>query len=310
MDADRARVVAGMTLFCRYPTPADPLYVAFRDGTDPVHAAVRTFVDSLWDKFSSYADDTFEVEIAQPGKFHSRYWEMYFVSYLVSARYRVSAPKPGPDASIQVGDTTVWFEATAPSPGCAGRLDSVPEPDLTSDKDSLCPDQRTVLRYRTAIEAKAQGQYQMHRAGSIVGARDPYVIALNGGSMLDATVDRNRGILAALFGAGGDLVLLAPDREPHVVTRYVPAVHKRASGSVVSTNIFLDPAYRHITAVLFSGVSAGNPLSLKASDFVLLQNPNALNPLPAACLSSIPEWTASGDPRDGLAIRKHARAPA
>lgn len=310
MDAGRARVAAGMTLLCRYPTPADPLYVAFRDGTGPVHAAIRTFVDSLWDKFSSYADDTFEVEIAQPGKFHSRYWEMYFVSYLLSAGYQVSAPKPGPDARIQFGDTTAWFEATAPSPGLPGLLDSVPEPDLTSDEDSPCPDPRTVLRYRTAIEAKAKGQYQTHRKSGIVGAHDPYVIALNGGTMLDARVDGNRGILAALYGAGGDLILFAPNREPDIVTRYVPEVYKRTSGSTVSTNVFLDPCYRHITAVLFSGVSAGNPLSLRANDFVLLPNPNAFNPLPAACLSSIPEWTASGDPGDGLTLRKRSRAPA
>lgn len=274
-----------MSLFSDRPPPLDPLYAALRDGTHRIQAAIREFIDGLWRGFSPYADKSFETEIALPGQFHSRYWELYFVSYLLSAGYAVRAPKPGPDAGIWCGDATVWFEATAPGPGLCGAADSAPEPDLACDDDLPCPDPRTILRYRGAFSAKADTQYYRHRARGIIGPCDPYVIALNGGAMLDARLDRNRGILAALYGAGGDLLEFPSDGQPaHTVTCYAPTIQRR-SGASVATNVFLDLRYSHVTAVLFSGINAGNPLSLTPNDFVLLQNPNAINPLPASCPS-------------------------
>jgi len=203
----------------------------------------------------------------------------------------------------------VWFEATAPSPGLFGAPDSVPEPDPARDETLPCPDPRTILRYRGAFREKADNQYDQHRAHGVVRPLDPYVIALNGGAMLDARVDGNRGILAALYGVGGDLLVFPSNGQPaHVVTCYMPAV-RRTSGAPVATDVFLGNRYCHVTAVLFSGVSAGNPLSLTPNDFVLLQNPNAINPLPASCLPSIPEWIATGTPKEGLTVRKRMRAP-
>lgn len=304
-----------MTLFHSHPTCADPLYAALREGIHPIQAAIREFIDGLWCGFSPYADKSFETKIALPGQFHSRYWELYFVSYLLSTGYAVSAPKPGPDAGIQYGGVTVWFEATAPSPGNPGGPDSVPEPDPACDEALPCPDPRTIFRYRGAFrekadKQKADNQYDRHRRLGIVGPLDPYVIALNGGTMLDARVDGNRGILAALYGVGGDLLVFPSNGQPaQVVTCYVPAV-RRTSGAPVATNVFLEPCYSHVTAVLFSGISAGNPLTLTPDDFVLLQNPNAINTLPASCLPSIPEWIATGTPKEGLTVRKRMRAPA
>lgn len=296
-----------MSLFSERRPPLDPLYAALRDGTHPIQTAIREFVDGLWPAFSSHADRSFGTKIALPGQFHSRYWELYFVSYLLSAGYAVSAPKPGPDAGIRCGGTTVWFEATAPGPGVDGAADSVPDPDPASDDALPCPDHRTILRYRGAFREKADNQYYRHRARRIIGPSDPYVIALNGGAMLDAKVDGNRGILAALYGVGGDLLVFPSNGQPaQVVTCYVPAV-RRTSGAPVATNVFLGPCYSHVTAVLFSGISAGNPLSLTPNDFVLLQNPNAINPLPASCLPSIPEWIATGTPKEGLTVRKRMR---
>jgi hypothetical protein len=298
-----------MSLFSERPPPLDPLYTALRDGTHPIQPAIREFIDGLWREFSPYADKSFQTEIARPGQFHSRYWEMYLVSYLLSAGYAVSAPKPGPDAGIRCGGAMVWFEATAPGPGVRGAADSVPELDLAYDDALPCPDPRTILRYRGAFREKADNQYFRHRAHGIVGALDPYVIALNGGTMLDSMVDGNRGILAALYGLGGDLLVFPSNGQPaYVVTGYRPAV-RRTSGAPVATNVFLDARYGHVTAILFSGVSAGNPLSLTPNDFILLQNPNAINPLSASCLPSIPEWIATGTPGESLTVRKRARSP-
>ncbi|HEX9870723.1 MAG TPA: hypothetical protein VGC99_19435, partial [Candidatus Tectomicrobia bacterium] len=55
---------------------------------------------------------------------------------------------------------------------------------------------------------------------------------------------------------------------------------EKKSGEIVSTNVFLDPEYASMSAVLYSSVDALNRPKVLGSDFILVHNPLARNPLP------------------------------
>lgn len=298
-----------MTLFDRYPPNPDALYAALRDGSHAIHVAVREHVDRLWTLFAMHADAPFLDQIARAPNFHSRFWEMYFTAYLVVAGHSPSCPKPGPDVRLTKDGGTVVFEATAPTPGDPALRDSVPPLDIDSGESSPCPDPRTILRYRQAFREKADTQYHNHLAEGLITGTDPYVIALNGGSMLDSRVDRNTGILASLFGLGAELAQLGPDgRVSEVFLSYYP-ITRKTSGGPVATDVFRTPNHSQISAVLFSGVDAANPLELTGQDFVFIHNPYAVNPVPTWCLPEIREWVASFAPNGDVRLELRPRSP-
>jgi hypothetical protein len=287
-----------MPLFDQWPSQADPLFVALRDGTHPIQQNVRAHVEELWCTYRPYAERAFPTAFA--ASVHSRYWEMFLTCQLLAAGELVATAATGPDIQLLGHPIPVWLEATAPGPGLPGLPDSVPEPELDSDRALPNPDRRLALRFSQAISEKALVQYPKHAAAGLVSASDPYVIALNGGGITDGRHDSDRtAILHVLFGMGGSLVVFGETgRIIETFHVYSPSA-PRASGALVSTDLFLQPAFSHVSAVLFSSVDVANPGTLTGTDFLLAHNPNALVPLPSSALLGIRECQLSGAPQHG-----------
>ena len=75
---------------------------------------------------------------------------------------------------------------------------------------------------------------------------------------------------------------------------------RKTLGASVSTDVFLDPAFAHVSAFLFDeGSWVGQPRH-PSIDFKILHNPNALSPLPDG-------WYPAGDEywwRDDFSIER------
>ncbi|WP_067564239.1 hypothetical protein [Halofilum ochraceum] len=260
----------------------DPAYINLRDSdSDPARAA-RELTESLWLRYSPYADDHFLDCI--PHEFDERFWEMYLTCSLLELGFDVHCPKPGPDILIEADGGRVWIEAVTPTSGALGHPDAIPEPQF--GKAGRVPEEQILLRMRSAIQGKYETKYREYRDKGVIGPDDSYVVAVNGCQLHHAIADDYPPWIAkAVFPIGGLQVAL--DRESLEVaeTSYqYRGVVEKCSGSSVSTDIFLDQDYRDLSGVLYSKVDAGNPTARMGDDFILVHNPLANMPLDAGLL--------------------------
>jgi hypothetical protein len=202
--------------------------------------------------------------------------------------YKVSCPKPGPDILIEHKGRRLWIEATVATDGDPTRPDSAVE-----DPSGRVPDEKVILRLTNAINTK-HAKYLDYLKNGTIRKDDAYVVAINGYSLsyrwAEPEIPR---ILKAVFPIGAYEVLI--DRETREVTgtrhQFRGAV-KKASGSEVSTQLFLEDCYRCISAVLYSRANAycGPPM---CADFVVVHNPHASAPLPLEAIPSGREYVAA-----------------
>ena len=244
---------------------------------------IRDFVDSLWLRFKPYADKHFETEIRN--NFQARTWEMYLGCSLLDCGLRLFSSDSGPDFKVEVEEKIVWFEAVIATSGEPEKPDTVP--DFT--QRNIAPEEivahklpldKIILRLRSVIEDKHK-KYVEYCEKSIVGPNDPYVIAINGWNI---RFSKNDGItptiLQAVFPLGDLLVPITTDpndtAEPFYKFRSEIQKH---GGALVSTDVFLDEQYRGISAVVYSAADAANGPYTLGSDYVIVHNPIAKNPL-------------------------------
>ncbi|MFN7988660.1 MAG: hypothetical protein U0529_14385 [Thermoanaerobaculia bacterium] len=299
-----------MDLFAQWPARPDPLFVALRDGTHPIQRDVRAHVEELWAIHEPRAHPGFRSGFAQ--SLHSRYWEMFLSCQLLASGERVTSAAAGPDIALQAGPARVWLEATAPGPGTPGLPDTVPEPEINSERSLPNPDRRAALRYSQAVREKALAQYPRHLAAGIIAASEPYVIALNGGGFPDGRDDHDRtAILHVLFGKGCGMLVFDQTGIVDTFHAFAPTA-SRSSGATVSTAVFLDPEYSSVSAVLYSSVDVANPGRLTGDDFLLIHNPLARVPVPPAVFLGVRECHLSGNPQAGerATISYRIRQPA
>ncbi len=147
------------------------------------------------------------------------------------------------------------------------------------------PDDQIKLRLRSVIEAKRQRAEEYLERGW-VKPDEPFVVAVNAARIpsarLEITIPR---IVRCLLPFGHEAFHL--DRTSlEVVDRsfaYQPTVTKR-SGSPVSTDVFLDPDYSVISAVLYSCCDEINRPTTPGADFLVCRNPCANAPVPSGWL--------------------------
>ena len=274
---------------------SDPAYINLRCAASPDAKIGHDFTEQLWDQYHPYADDHFLTEIKRD--FHARFWEMCLTCALLQRAqqqgYTVSCPKPGPDVLIEHEGRRIWVEAVIATDGEAGKPDSVTPPEL--GKASTVPDEKIILRYRSAIGAKHL-KHAGYLSNRIVSRDDPYIIAVNGYALsyrwADAEMPR---ILKAVFPLGQLQFLF--DRDTRKLTgsqhQFRPNIDK-LSGAEVSTNLFASEQCNGISAVLHSYSNAcmtAQPLG--EADFLVIHNPLAANPLPRKLIRSRREYTAT-----------------
>lgn len=270
-----------MKLFDPFLPARDPIYIALRDYGHLADA--RNHVEELWQYFEPYADPHFPKEIAV--EFQARYWEMY----LSCLALRVSLPLmpsngKGPDLRITLPTgRNLFIEAKAPGPGTG--QNRVPEPKLidVGDFNAIAEDvpvEQVLLRITSGIEEKFRA-YKRYLQARILRPDDPYVVAVNPGSMTFARGQYDPPLIIQSLFAVANLMVLFDRHDPALdETRYsIRHQINKHSGASVRTNLFLDSEYRGLSAVIFSDAY---PLSLPKPDgreIKLVHNPYAENPI-------------------------------
>jgi type I restriction enzyme S subunit len=274
----------------------DPVYINIRDYDTPSLIAARQFTKKLWRQYYPYADTNFTTEIGN--HFHERFWEMYLACTLM--HYRIVLNKKdsneGPDIKVNYTGTRIWIEAIAPKGGEPDKPDSVIEPEITPGEVVAreVPDKQIILRYRNAIYKKYDNKYQSYVSNGLISYDDCYVIAINGCQIpwckSELTLPR---IVRSVFPLGWPIVTLDTVSKTVIQSgyQYRPSINK-TSGNPVSTDIFLNPQYEHISAILFSNIDVCNPVQGMGLDFIWVHNPLALKPLPEDFISSGREYRA------------------
>jgi hypothetical protein len=70
------------------------------------------------------------------------------------------------------------------------------------------------------------------------------------------------------------------DKSYEITSRNIGPDISKASGSFIRTDIFSNPHYENISAVLFSNVDAANSTEAVGYDFIAVHNPSTCKPLP------------------------------
>jgi|SRR5918996_5941030 type I restriction enzyme S subunit len=270
-----------MKLFNSSVPAKDQVYIALRDYRHLVEA--RNHVEELWRYFEPYADPHFQNQIAVD--FQARYWEMYLGCLALRARLPVMPNNgKGPDLRITLrSGRKLFIEAAAPGPGTGQNRVSEPTPIKVGDFNAIAEDipvEQVLLRITSGVEEKFRA-YNRYLRDQTLLPDAPYVVAVNPGGMTFARGENDPPlIIQALFALGSLMVSFDGDHpEFHDTCYSIRHQISKHSGASVRTNLFLDSAYRGLSAVIFSDA---HPLSLPKPDgreLKLVHNPHAQNPI-------------------------------
>jgi type I restriction enzyme S subunit len=254
----------------------DRVYLHFRDY--PPYQDAKEHIETMWGAYEPYADTNFRSEITRA--FFERYWEMYLAWGLLENSFSLSSAGVGPDVGVSFEFGTVWLEAISPKPG-QGENEV---PQLGGEDGqvvvSIYPEDKILLRIRSAFEEKHR-KYLGYVEKGTISADEPYIVAINGCQTPGAFVKDELPIaVRAVFPFGNPQVTI--DTETSEVLRSNFAYRrdvKKASGTSIGTDVFLDDAYTGVSALLFSCSDPINRRGAYGEDFVLVHNPLACNPL-------------------------------
>lgn len=260
-------------LFDQVLVAQDPEYISLR--AQPFFAAFRARLEGMWTAFSPHADPNFRQEFAN--QMHRRFWEMYLGCTLLELGYPLKSEPAGPDFFVCSTTPEIAIEATAPGPGSGPDQVTLPPPGQ-GRYVSLEP---TLVRLRSGIEEKHR-RYHEHLSKNLIRGDEPFVIGLSGRDVpYSSTALGPPLIVQAVFPIGEPTFAFSIESndEPKLVYPYRDHV-KKAKGAPVSTTLFTDTAYTHISAIIFSTVDAVNLPSLIGSDFIVIHNRLAAHPIP------------------------------
>lgn len=282
-----------MTFF-RLPPRADQRYASLYEPDRPSAVAARDLTEDLWRRTAMYLDDG--LTVAATDDFPARFWEMYLAAGLLDGGVPLtptaqrSLKAGGPD--ILVASPHIYVEATVARPGTG--------PDAVAPAIPMVvrsvPKTQITLRLRAAIEEKHR-KYLGYIATQVLTPDDAYVIAVNG-----AAIPSTRGepelpwIVNAVFPLGDSVYHF--DRETMKIVGHSFAPEHdlvKASGSLVPKDVFLDPTYSGISAVIYCWADEYNAASTPGRDFITVHNPQATVPISRRVLPGYLEYWLEGD---------------
>lgn len=251
-------------------------YLNTRD--HPLGTEHKQFVEELWRKFSKLADPHFREDARN--HFHQRFWEMYLAVALLEHGFDLQRHgNEGPEFYAVVGNSRIWFEATAPGPGEGP--DQVPQ--LRSGEATEVPTEKILLRFTQALDEKRRKYATALRKG-IISSKDNYVLAINSRGIRHAPYGNSMPYFVQAFLPIGPLAVSIDVKTLKIKDsfyQYRPGVSK-LSGQIISTRTFLDKDAAFCSAVLHSAVDCANYPNQSGDEFSILHNPNALRPLDAS----------------------------
>ena len=298
-----------MTSFFRAGDVADPIYQKLRDGTDEPHEDGRGYLERIWQECAPFVDP--DAPDKATHDLASVFWELHLAHALRFAgkdlvpRNRLGYKNnKGPD--LFAAEPDVWLEAVVVRPGTgADALDTELEFGKVYDYN---PD-HLVLRLRSVIRDKS-AKLESYIADGIVKPGQATVIAISGVA-LPWRYKYSGGyppeVVRAVYPANHQVIEI--DKRTLARTdRYLERREsiRKARGASVSTDVFLDPAFAHVSALLYDescwvGQSKHHP----GVDLKVVHNPNAATPL-------LGGWYPDGDEywwREGDSIERRRNGP-
>lgn len=270
------------------------MYSRTRDSDEAHYARGRAFIEKIWQECAPFVDSNARHHAKED--LPSVFWELYLAHALrrsgisIVAQPRRKKSQRGPD--LFAADPPVWIEAVVPTSGTGP--DALKRPPLGVVFD--VPVDSYVLRLRSAIESKARIVAEYIRDG-IVPTGEATVIAISA-CMLESQFSELPipRIVRAAFGVG-DLVLNLDCTTGKTVSHEVEKKElvRKAKGTPIKTDIFRDPAYSHISAILYSYTDWINCPYEPGAEFMLIHNSAANTPLPRGWLSTGKEYWLDGD---------------
>lgn len=288
-----------MTSFFKSGDASDQIYLSTRDGTTDQCKRGRNYLEHLWQACAQYLDSDAAGKATRD--FVSVFWELHLAYALKSVgkslmpRHQLAYKNnKGPDL-FATNEPGVWFEAVVVRSGEGP--DKLQHPPLMKvynyNPDGL------VLRLRSAISDKST-KLQDYIEDGIIKPGQATVIAISGVSLPYSY--RFSGmpppeIVRAVYPVNNLVFQL--NRATGSVTdnhiEYRDRV-KKSQGAEVETDVFLNPEFSHISAVLFGESDWVNPPNPPGADFKLVHNSMAATPLPDSWLPVGDEyWCRSGD---------------
>lgn len=274
------------------------------------YSLARSYLEDLYVRVAPYLDSDFPQKIRN--HFHASYWEMHLAAALLDAGIKLIERKDrkgkdaGPDLLGIIGDKRHWFEAVAVMPGTGpDRVEYPEDPQPTSRN---VQDEQIMLRLRSGIAEKL-AKFEGYLRTGLIRSDEGYTIALNAyalgiDAILEVTVPR---IVKCVLPIGHEVAHI--NLQTRKITNYT---HKhrgkilKGSGASVETNLFQDPRFSGISAVLFSCASiwgdfwpapfpVEKPAPKPGCSFIIVHNPLTSVPLPHGTIKAGVEYWVEED---------------
>lgn len=270
---------------------SDAAYGNIRDGDQGPVPDGRAFTESLWQRYTSFADTHFRKD-AQ-AHFIERFWEMYLAVAFLDRGIKISPSSGvGPEFSFEANGRSIWVEAVAPGPGIG--TDRVPETEL--GKACQTPTEKVLLRFANALTEK-RARYQAALENGIVAEGDGYILAINSRRIPHAPYGNTLPYYLQALLPFGNLTLVLDRSTGTVEDSFYQAREKvlKNNDAPVSMRPFLNSDFAFVSAVLHSAVDCVNRPAQLGGDFSVLHNPMATHAFDASMF----DWCEQYFYRDG-----------
>jgi hypothetical protein len=257
----------------------DERYRILRDDDFEIVREGRQFVEEIWRECAPYVD--LDLHVRARESYLPRFWELY-VAYTLLTRGLTLVPREGRRVRVKgpdllLGDGITWVEAVLPTGGSGPDAIKEIEPGTAG----WVPHDALKLRLLSAIRAKL-GKYHRYLETNVLTPTDRYVVAVGGCAISSAkreqTIPR---IVSSVLPFGAEQVHLDAMSLQVIGHSFMhqPSVRKE-SGAQVSTMLFQDPASSPISALLYAWSDEINRPVSPGSEYIIVHNPLAANPLP------------------------------
>ena len=249
-----------------------------KDGKDECHAHWRDICNVHYNKYFPYADSNFVSGFKNDPP--ARFWEMELALTLINAGFKIDSKDYGPDVHL-LTEKNIWLEAVCPEMG-KKKL-----PDSIQDYDERPSSEKIILRLTNSITSKFK-TYQTYIKENVCSGDEPFIIAINGCRLTQGGGDDlTPRIVKAVFG-GGDDVISFKGSSQEVTFKCVEKKFITKSNEPkrsIDTTLFKDNNYSGISAILYSDSSYQHMPIENGSDFLMVHNPSARNPIEVGLLA-------------------------
>ena len=255
----------------------------------PFNADSKDQIKKMLAIYEPYADPGFVNSLKTKGEFLSRCWEMYVTCSLIDQGYNIQPKRQseGPDCTILTDKVPIHIESVMLTPGAGP--DALPP--LREGMQDVSVGQ-LLLRFSNGMSDKMSdyGNY----LGVHVDKNHPFVVAISKGSINQPDVMPSMA-LRYLLGVGDFTISFPVDGGNSKTGNREQNILKKLSGKEVGVGFFRKKENAGISAVIYCDNHILNHPVSWGSDFVLIKNPFATNPLPLNFLNRGAEWEHKGE---------------